>query len=30
MIGVNKTESKFKITFELIKKLRPTWLESKD
>ena len=30
MIGVNKTESKFKITFELIKKLRPTWLESND
>ena len=27
---VNKIESKFKIAFELIKKLRPTWVESND
>lgn len=27
---VDKIESKFKVTFELIKKLRPTWLVSND
>lgn len=27
---VDKIESKFKVTFDLIKKLRPTWLESND